>query len=438
MKTSLRAIAKKAAEQRKYRFGDLYRLLNEENLRWSFFQLRRNAACGVDQTTWREYEQNLEENLSDLVDRLKQKRYRAWLVRRKHIPKPGGKKRPLGIPALEDKILQVAVANILSAIFEQEFLDCSYGYRRKRGAHDAIRGLQRELWNRNLHWVVEADVRKFFEQIDHDWMVRMLAERVDDRALIGLIKKWLKAGVLEEDGRIEHPATGSPQGGVVSPVLANIYLHYVLDLWFEKRVKRASQGEAVLYRYADDFVAAFEEESDARKVWAELSDRLKKFGLETAEEKTRVLKFSRRGGQGNGRFDFLGFEFLWRKSRKGRPYVLAHTSRKKLEASVRNFTEWIRTHRDQKVRRVLKKLRRKLARYRNYYGLPGNSVRLGQFRYRITRVLFKWLNRRSQRRSYTWSTFNRLLNRHGIGSLRIRPQPATQLELGLEIPFLIW
>lgn len=252
MKTSLRAIAKKAAEQKKYRFQDLYRLLNEENLRWSFHPLRRDAACGVDRTTWAEYERSLEENLSDLVNRLKQKRYRAWRVRRKHIPKPGGRKRPLGIPALADKILPVAVATILNAIFEQDFRDCSYGYRRKRGAHDAIRGLQRELWNRNLHWVVEADIRKFFERIDHDWMVRMLEERVEDRALIGLIKKWLKAGVLEEDGRIEHPATGSPQGGVVSPVLANIYLHYVLDLWFEKRVKRASQGEAVLYRYADD------------------------------------------------------------------------------------------------------------------------------------------------------------------------------------------
>ena len=253
MPTSLRGIANKAAEQKRYRFGDLYRMLNEENLRWSFYQLRKDAACGVDRVTFEDYESNLDDNLADLVERLKHKRYRAKLVRRKYIPKPGSdKSRPLGIPALEDKILQVAVANILSAIFGQDFLGCSYGYRKGIGPHDALDDLQQSLYNGQYHWVVEADIRGFFDNMNHDWLVRMLEERVDDRAFVRLIRKWLRAGILEEDGRVVHPATGSPQGGIVSPVLSNIYLHYVLDLWFEKEVAKGCLGQCKLVRYADD------------------------------------------------------------------------------------------------------------------------------------------------------------------------------------------
>lgn len=230
---------------KKARFGGLYGLLNEANLRGCFYQLRRSAAPGVDKVTFVEYERELATNLADLVSRLKGKRYHAKLVRRKYIPKANGKLRPLGIPALEDKLLQLAVAQVLEAIYEQEFLDCSWGYRPKRGPREARRELADRLYRGQTDWVVEADIKGFFDNISHEWMLRMLAERIEDGAFLRLIKKWLKAGVLEEDGKVVHPVTGTPQGGIVSPVLANIYLHYVLELWFEHWVKKECQGDVL-------------------------------------------------------------------------------------------------------------------------------------------------------------------------------------------------
>jgi len=282
MPTSLRGIADKAKRKPEHRFRDLYRLLNEQNLRWCFCQLHRKAASGVDGVTYSEYEQNLDANLSHLVGRLKGKRYRAKLVRRKHIPKGHGKTRPLGIPALEDKLLQLAGAKILSAIYEGDFLDCSWGYRDGRGAREASRMLAGGLYIGNYGWVVEADIKGFFDHLNHDWMVRMLEERVEDRAFVLLIQKWMKAGILEEDGKILHPATGTPQGGIISPVLSNIYLHHVLDLWFEKVVKKRCKGEAYIMRYADDFVCAFRYREDAVRFEAALTGRLGKFGLQVA------------------------------------------------------------------------------------------------------------------------------------------------------------
>jgi len=435
MKTSLQAIAKKTAEQPGKRFQNLYALLNEENLRWSFAQLRKDAAAGVDRVSYQDYEKDLEANLKDLVLRLKEKRYRAQLVRRKHIPKPGSdKKRPLGIPALEDKILQHAVAHILTAIYEPGFLECSYGYRPKKSAHDALKAIDQELNFGEYHWVVEADIRGFFEHLNHDWLVRMLEQRVDDRALIRLIKKWLKAGVLEEDGEVIHPATGCPQGGIISPILSNIYLHHVLDLWFDQSIQGNFEGPCVYYRYADDFVAAFGAESNARAFEYLLKERLSQFGLQVAEEKTRVLRFSRFGGKANGKFDFLGFEFSWGLSRQGKGMIKRRTSPRKLRASMRNFTGWIRKHRHLPKRKLLRELKRKLTGYGNYYGLRGNAASLRQFCYLMRRVLFKWLNRRSQRRSYNWEQFDRMLQRSGIGALKARQaDQAAQLDLGLQL-----
>jgi len=254
MQTYLRGIANRARKDRRARFRHLYSLLNEDNLRWCFYQLRKDAAPGVDEVTFEQYERNLEENLGELVRRLKQKGYRAKLVRRRYIPKGNGKWRPLGIPALEDKLLQVAVARILTAIYEADFLDLSWGYRAGRGPREASRTLAVTLMKGKFGWVVEADIRGFFDSISHEWMVRMLEERVDDQAIIRLIVKWLKAGVMEEDGKVLHPATGTPQGGIISPVLSNIYLHYVLDLWFERKVRRESRGEVCMMRFADDCV----------------------------------------------------------------------------------------------------------------------------------------------------------------------------------------
>lgn len=412
--TSLRAIATKAAQQPTYQFGGLYRLRNEANLRVCFFQLRKDAAPGVDGVTFEGYARNLEANLADLVQRLKNKRYHARLVRRKYIPKGPGKWRPLGIPTLEDKLVQSAVAQILSAIYEADFLPCSYGYRPDRGAHDAVRNLTDALFYGKHEFVLEADIKGYFAHIQWDWLLRMLARRVNDGALLGLIRKWLRAGILEEDGGVVHPESGTPQGGTVSPVLANVYLHYVLDLWVERRVKKHSQGGCELFRYADDFVVAFGWRHEAQEFERELLPRLATFGLEVAPDKTRIVRFGRGGGAHNGRFDFLGFEYRWEKSRAGRWVVKRRTSPKKLRGAVTRFTEWIRANRHHRLSELMATVRAKYRGHAGYYGLIGNSRSLHQYGQQTRRVLFRWLNRRSQRRSCTWPTFERLLRRFQV------------------------
>jgi RNA-directed DNA polymerase len=390
-----------------------------------FRRLRKDAAPGVDDVSYEEYEKHLDANVAHLVQQLKHQSYRARLVRRKHIPKGQGKLRPLGIPTLEDKLLQLAVALILSAIYEADFLPCSYGYRPGRGPHDAVTALTDTLFRGYYEFVVEADIRGYFEHIQHDWLVRMLEERIADAALVGLIRKWLRAGILMEDGRIEHPETGTPQGGSVSPVLANVYLHYVLDLWFERRVKKSNRGACELFRFADDFVCAFAYRHEAEAFERALKERLEKFGLEVAPEKTKTLRFGRGGGGYNQRFDFLGFEFRWENSRAGKPIVKRRTARKKLRAAVTRFTEWIKTHRHRKLRELMMTVAAKHRGHWNYYGLSGNSKSLSQFRTLTCEILFKWLNRRSQRRSLTWRAFNRLLKRHQVPLPRIREQAQT-------------
>ena len=282
--TFLRAIAEKASTDQHHRFGDLYRWLNQDVLRLCFFRLRKDAASGVDGVTYQEYEKNLEANLADLEGRLGRKAYRARLVRRKLIPKGNGKMRPLGIPALEDKLVQVAVTQILLAIFEMDFLPCSYGYRPGISAHEAIRALTEELQFAGQNFVYEADIKGFFENIRRDCLEQMLEQRIADGALRNLIGKWLRAGILEEDGRVIHPQTGTPQGGIVSPVLANIYLHFVLDVWFENEVRPKQRGHCRLIRYADDFVVCFEYRHGAEAFDQALKARLAKFGLEVAAD----------------------------------------------------------------------------------------------------------------------------------------------------------
>lgn len=417
--TSLRAIARKAKEQKQYRFGGLYRLINAQALRACYFQLRKDAAPGVDEVTWQEYGKNLEANLVQLVTRLKHKSYHAKLVRRKYIPKGEGKFRPLGIPALEDKIVQLAAASILTAIYEADFLPCSWGYRPNRGPQEASRELATALTKGQYEFVVEADIKGYFEHIQWDWLLQMLSHRINDGALLGLVRKWLKAGILEEDGQVIHPETGTPQGGIISPVLANVYLHYVLDLWFEHRVRKTNQGPSLLIRFADDFVCAFGWKHEAERFVGQLKERLARFGLEVAPDKTRQMRFGRKGGPHNGRFDFLGFEFYWRLSRQGKPLVQRRTAPKRLQRSVARFTEWIRTNRHQKLPRLMKTLASKYRGTWNYYGIRGNTKSLEQFYQQTRRILFKWLNRRSQKRSYTARAFTRLLERFQIPYPRI-------------------
>src|SRR5436853_315455 len=332
VQTSLLGIAKKAKSDKRYRFRNLYREVDGERRRDSWRLIQRDAGLGVDRVSAAEYEANREENIQQLVERLKRKSYRARLVRRQYIPKGDGKQRPLGISVTEDKLLQLAGKRLLEAIYEQDFLPCSYGYRPRRGALEAVDQLTVKLQFGRYRYVVEADIKAFFDNLSHEWMMRMLAERIDDQAILRLIKKWLKAGVLDTDGTVLRPEGGTPQGGIISPLLANVYLHYALDLWFEKVFQRSSRGGAFLVRYADDFVCGFGREEEAQRFYSELEERLRKFGLELAAEKTRVIPFSRYR-RGETSFDFLGFEFRWGTDRKGRARLQRHTSRKKLRSS---------------------------------------------------------------------------------------------------------
>ncbi len=405
-------------------------MLNEENLLDSWRYLKKDAASGIDRVCARDYEEHLVENIRSLVERLKRKSYRAKLVRRQYIPKGEGKYRPLGIPAIEDKLVQKAVSRILESIYEQDFLVYSFGYRPGIGAQDAVGELTYELQFGWYGYVIDADIKGFFDNIDHDWLIKMLSLRIRDNAFLRLIRKWLKAGILDTDGKVIHPATGTPQGGIVSPVLANIYLHYVLDLWYEKKVKPRS-GDSYLCRYADDFVCLFRYREDAERFYRELPERMGNLGLSISEEKTRIVRFTKHRMQDQSRFDFLGFEFRWSKNRSGKPQVKRRTSRKKLRQSLRNFTEWCRENRNLPLRLLFSSLNSKLRGYYNYYGVIDNSGSLWEYFYYAVKTLFKWLNRRSQRRSYNWQGFKAMLEHYGLERPRITERRRRQLKAQL-------
>jgi len=409
MQTSLEGIAKKAQREKKHRFQNLYGMINHNLLAYSWTQLKRNAASGVDKVSYSDYEENVSEKIGELCERLKEKKYRAKLVRRQYIPKGDGKMRPLGIPAIEDKLIQHAAMLLLQGIYEQDFLPCMYGYRPARGARDAVLDLRNTLQDGKYRFIVEADIKGFFDNISHEWLIKMLEQRVDDKAFIRLITKWLKAGVLDTDGKVIHPVTGSPQGGVISPVLANIYMHYVLGLWFEKVYRKQCRGKAYICMYADDFICAFENKSDADRFYAELEKRLLKFGLELSPEKTNIIYF---GERSNNAFDFLGFELRVGRGRKRN--IRIRTSRKKMRNSLKDFKVWCKENRRLPIGLLINELNIKLRGYYNYYGIKGNYKSLSVFYYLIVRTLFKWMNRRSQRKSYNWTGFTAALKVHKL------------------------
>lgn len=420
MQTSLQGIAKRAKEDPKHRFGNLYGLLNEANLRWCFPLLNRKAAPGVDRIDWNAFEEDLETNIGQIATALKEKRYKAKLVRRSYIPKPGGKQRPLGIPVIADKLVQMVAASILTAIFEQDFLPCSHGYRRGKGPQRAALELSQRLHRGKFGWVYDADIKGFFDNIDHDWLLRMLEQRIDDKAFLGLIRKWLKAGILEEDGKIIMPVTGTPQGGVISAVLANIYLHYVLDLWFEKIVKPRCAGEALLMRFADDYVCCFQYRSDLEKLMRVMDKRLGRFHLELSEEKTRSIRFTRFEPRNGDSFVFLGFEFRWGLSRKKKPLVKMRTAKTKFRLALAAITKWIKLERvASDIVDIMDSFSAKLLGHFNYYGVSGNIDMLSSFYHHACHIVFKWLNRRSQRKSYNWHGFDELLKQFNVPRPRI-------------------
>ncbi len=421
MQTSLQGISKRVKSHPKHRFGGLYSFLNEKNLIECFYELRKSGATGVDEVDFETYKADLETNVTNLVDRLKRKAYRAKLVKRVYIPKGDGKFRPLGIITLEDKLLQMGVTKILTAIYEPVFLQTSFGFRPNIGAKDAVNDLKLGLQYGRFSWVLDSDIEAFFNNIDHDWLIKMLELKIDDRAFVSLIIKWLKAGILEPDGEIINPKSGTPQGGIVSPILANLYLHYVLDLWFEKEIKPNCKGDVRYIRYADDTVLAFQYKADSEAVYSALKERLAKFGLKLSESKTKLIQFNRFKGEKNGRFDFLGFEFRWEANYKKKMQVKLRTSRKKLRGSIQNYKEWIKKYRHSKISTLMITLRRKMVGYYNYYGVPCNIKSLEVFYTKVYWLTYKWLNRRSGRKSYTSAGVYELFKDFNIPTPTIKP-----------------
>lgn len=423
---SLSALGTKAVRAPKHRFRGLARLLDRQMLGEAFSRLKRRAAPGIDGVTHSEYAENLEENLLSLESRLKQGTYRAQPVKRRWITKAGSSKmRPLGIPVLEDKIVQQAVRMILEPIWENDFADESIGYRPGRSPRQATQELGEALDDGKHRWVVEADIRGFFDHINHAWLVKMLEERIADRSLIRIIRKWLKAGVMEELKIWSPSYEGTPQGGVISPLLGNIYLHFVQDLWIKKVVARKSKGSVLFRRYADDSIVCFERKDDAEAYLRELPGRLAKFGLELAEEKSALVKFNRWEPESSGKFTFLGFDFHWGKSWRNPKYwrVRRATNAKKFRAGLAALKEWLMKARSTPLPELTDTLKRKLQGHWNYYGVIGNSERIGRFNWQAKRLVHKWLNRRSQRRSFTWASFGEAWARWKIPAPRVIEKP---------------
>jgi group II intron reverse transcriptase/maturase len=425
----LQRIAELARKAPETVFNSIHHLVDLDLLREAYRLTPKDRAVGVDGQTAAAYAENPEGNLRDLLDRFKSGRYHAPPVRRKHIPKgEGSKTRPIGIPTFEDKVLQRAVATVLEAIYEQDFLDCSYGFRPGRSAHQALANLWTGVMKMHGGWVIELDIEKFFDTLDRPSLRAFLDQRVQDGVLRRTIDAWLKAGVLE-DGALSYPESGTPQGGVVSPLLANIYLHEVLDRWFNGQIVPRLAGQAFLVRYADDAVLVFESAEDARRVLAVLPKRFGRYNLKLHPEKTRLVRFVMPARQltrrtslsagGPGSFDFLGFNHYWAKARSGSWVLKRQTARDRLRRSIRRASEWCRTYRHWPIKWQHDQLVRKLRGHYAYYGITSNGRRLNQFFYRVRRLWYKWLNRRSQRKSFPWERFERLLSRYPLPPARI-------------------
>ena len=427
--TKQQRIAELAKQAPQMSFTSLNHHIDFPWLAEAYQRTRKDGAVGIDGQTADAYEMGLEGNLRSLLERAKAGTYKAPPVRRVHIPKgKGNETRPIGIPTFEDKVLQRAVAMVLESIYEQDFYDCSYGFRPNRSARQATDELWKQSMNAKARWILEVDVRKFFDTLDHTHLRSFLQRRVRDGVLRRLIDKWLKAGVME-DGTWTQPSAGSPQGGVISPLLANVYLHYVLDEWFHETVQDYMNGETFLIRYADDFVIGFTNESDARRIMEVLPKRFAKFGLTIHPDKTRLIRFHRPRNNNDSRpkpdsFDLLGFTFHWKKSRKGQWVVGQTTAPDRLARSVRAISDWCRRHRHLPVRDQHAALVRKVRGHCQYYGVRGNSNSLEAFKHWTVRAWHKWLGRRKRDGGIPWSEFARLLERYPIRRPRMLPSVA--------------
>ena len=435
MGTALEGIRQTAKGRRDAKFaGLLHHIYAVERLRAAYNALRRDAAPGVDGQTWQSYGQALEENLLDLSDRLARGGYRPEPVKRAYIDKADGSKRPLGVPALEDKIVQRASAEVLGAIYEQDFIGFSYGFRPGRSAHDALDAVAVGVSVKKVGWILDADLAKFFDTIEHSWLIKFIEHRVADARVIRLIKKWLYAGVLE-DGQITRSERGTVQGGSISPLLANIYLHYAFDLWAEQWRRRHAKGDMVIVRYADDWVAGFQHRWDAERFKRAVAQRLQTFGLALHENKTRLIEFGRfaqsnrsRRGQGKSEtFDFLGFTHCCGKTRKGKFMVLRITSAKRLRAKLHAVKDELRKRMHQPIAAQGQYLRAVVAGHARYFGVPNNGARIGMFRLQVSRLWHRTLCRRSQGKHLSWKRMHQIVA-HWLPSPRIcHPYPSQRL-----------
>ena len=427
METKLERIAEISATTKHPEFTSLYHLVNKEMLLQCHKELDGNKAVGIDDITKREYSENLERNIENLVDRLRKKAYKPQPSLRVYIPKSNGKLRPLGIACYEDKIVQLALKKILEAIYEPKFLDCMHGFRPHKGCHTAVKELYQRLNGQRVCRIVDADIKGFFDHMKHEWIIRFLNYYIKDKNILWLVKKYLKAGVLDQ-GQLIKSNEGTAQGNIISPVLANIYMHNVLTLWFQYIIARECRGQCFLIVYADDFIAGFEYPQEAERFYQKLKERMEKFGLELEESKSRLLESGRylataKAKRGEStRFptlDFLGFTFYCGRSRKGKPWMMPKTSGKKFRQKIREMKEWLYANRDQKLEKLMYMVNVKLSGHYRYYGISFNSRMIANFRQQVRELLFKALNRRSQRKSYTRDGFIEMMKYYPLVNPKI-------------------
>ena len=415
LRTKLAFLTMRAKENPKCKFISLAHMMTEDFLKGSFRELKREKAAGIDGVSVKEYEINLEERIKELTARLKARKYKPQPLRRVYIPKSNGDKRGLGIPAIEDKIVQMGIKKILEAIFEVDFMDVSFGFRPNRSCHDALYALNKTIMTKPINYVADMDIEKFFDNIDHNWLMKCLKQRIKDKSLLRIIVRFLKAGIMEE-GKFMRTDKGAPQGGVLSPLLANIYLHYVLDLWFEKREKKQLRGFAQLIRYADDFIVCFQYGKEAKAFDDKLRQRLDKFGLKIAESKSGIIEFGRyvwwraqRENKKVATFDFLGFTHYCGKTRKGKFKLGRKTSMTKFRQKAKAMNEWLKEVCVMELKEWWKVLRLKLLGHYRYYGISGNMRALKNFNHLTFKLAYKWINRRSQRKKFNYNQYERFV-----------------------------
>ena len=427
METKLTRIAQIAKEKPKEKITSLAGLLNKESLTEAHDGMSMKKASGVDQVTKEGYGRKLDENLDDLLDRMKRQAYKPQPVKRVYIPKVGSTKmRPLGILTYEDKLVQKVLGDILNAVFDGDFLDCSFGFRPNRSCHDALKAVNKIIGNKKINYVVDADIKGFFDNMDHDWIMKFIDHRIADVNIHRLISRFLKSGILE-NGEYKDTVVGAPQGGNISPIIGNLYLHHAIDLWFENGIRKNCKGDAYMVRYADDSVFCFQYEDEARRFYHDLKVRLAKFNLEIQEDKTKIIKFGRfaaddckkAGIKKPETFDFLGFTHYCSKGKNGCFRVKRKTSKKKYNASLKKVKAWLWEHLTTPARDVMEKLAVKMNGYYRYYGITDNSTMIRRFRDEVRSMLYKMFNRRSQKKSMTWDKYELFLKRFPLAKAKI-------------------